>query len=122
MNRRRVGWRECISIYVNTTMAYIRHIRGVSDGNSENVYVIVGCFRLRATDVKVIIPAFYAVSGFGAVNYNFLAYTTADSRAIMAQIRASPGETSKISAYCGVCGFEGLKRYLEERACGCTDW
>lgn len=50
-------------------------------------YTIVGSFKSRATDVEAIIPSIYAVSDFGALNYNFLAYTADDPDSIMIQIR-----------------------------------
>ncbi|MCR1839003.1 ABC transporter permease [Murimonas intestini] len=69
----------------------------LSNGESENNYVIIGSFKSRATDVETIIPAAYATSDFGAEAYDFLAYTAADPDAIMVQIRALFGDTSNWS-------------------------
>ena len=59
----------------------------LANGVGSNSYAIVGSFKSRATDVEAIIPSAYAVSDFGASNYNFLAYTAADPDSIMVQIR-----------------------------------
>jgi len=69
----------------------------LSNGTEGSSYIIVGSFKSRATDVEAVIPAFYAVSDFGAAVYDFLAYTAADPDAIMVQIRALFGETSNWS-------------------------
>lgn len=69
----------------------------LSNGTEGSSYIIVGSFKSRATDVEAVIPAFYAVSDFGAAAYDFLAYTAADPDAIMVQIRALFGETSNWS-------------------------
>ena len=69
----------------------------LSNGSVESSYVIVGSFQSRATDVEAIIPAVYARSDFGAIDYQFLAYTAADPDAIMVQIRALFGETTNWS-------------------------
>lgn len=69
----------------------------LSNGTERSSYIIVGSFKSRATDVEAVIPAFYAVSDFGATVYDFLAYTAADPDAIMVQIRALFGETSNWS-------------------------
>lgn len=69
----------------------------LSNGTERSSYIIVGSFKSRATDVEAVIPAFYAVSDFGAAVYDFLAYTAADPDAIMVQIRALFGETSNWS-------------------------
>lgn len=69
----------------------------ISNGSVESSYVVVGSFQSRATDVEAIIPATYARSDFGAINYQFLAYTAADPDAIMVQIRALFGETTNWS-------------------------
>lgn len=69
----------------------------LSNGTSGNSYVVAGRFKSRATDVEAVIPATYAVSDFGASDYDLLAYTAADPDAIMVQIRALFGETSNWS-------------------------
>ncbi len=69
----------------------------LSNGTERGSYIIVGSFKSRATNVEAVIPAFYAVSDFGAAVYGFLAYTAADPDAIMVQIRALFGETSNWS-------------------------
>lgn len=66
----------------------------LSNGTNGNSYVVAGSFKSRATDVESVIPSMYAVSDFGASDYDFLAYTAADPDAIMVQIRALFGETS----------------------------
>ena len=69
----------------------------LSNGTSGNSYVVAGSFKSRATDVEAVIPSMYAVSDFGASDYDLLAYTAADPDAIMVQIRALFGETSNWS-------------------------
>ena len=69
----------------------------LSNGTEEIPYTIAGSFKSRATDVEAVIPAYCAVSDFGATVYDFLAYTAADPDAIMVQIRALFGETSNWS-------------------------
>ena len=69
----------------------------LSNGTSGNSYVVAGSFKSRATDVEAVIPSMYAVSDFGACDYDLLAYTAADPDAIMVQIRALFGETSNWS-------------------------
>ncbi len=67
-----------------------------ANGNQYD-YVIVGSFGSRANDTEAIIPAAYAESDFGAVNYGILAYTAADPEAVMIQIRDLFGSTSNWS-------------------------
>ncbi len=67
-----------------------------ANGNQYD-YVIVGSFGSRANDTEAIIPAAYAESDFGAVNYGILAYTAADPEAVMIQIRDLFGSASNWS-------------------------
>ena len=69
----------------------------LSDGSVLQDYLLVGSFKSRATDVEAVIPAAYAVSDFGAVSYDFLAYTAADPDAIMVQLRSLFDGTSNWS-------------------------
>ena len=55
--------------------------------NKAYEYKIIGSFQSRADNSEAIIPAGYAKSDFGAVNYGMLAYAAADPDAVIAQIR-----------------------------------
>lgn len=79
------------------TGASIGDLLSLSDGSVLQNYLLVGSFKSRATDVEAVIPAAYAVSDFGAVPYDFLAYTAADPDAIMVQLRSLFGGTSNWS-------------------------
>lgn len=79
------------------TGASIGDLLSLSDGSVLQDYLLVGSFKSRATDVEAVIPAAYAVSDFGAVSYDFLAYTAADPDAIMVQLRSLFGGTSNWS-------------------------
>lgn len=50
-------------------------------------YRIIGSFQSRADNSDAVIPASYAKSDFGVLNYGMLAYTAADPDAVMIQIR-----------------------------------
>ncbi|WP_195984128.1 FtsX-like permease family protein [Clostridium sp. D33t1_170424_F3] len=65
----------------------------LSNGVTQNDYLIVGCFKSRATDVEAVISSSFTASDFGASAYEFLAYTAADPDAVMVQIRDLFGET-----------------------------
>lgn len=65
----------------------------LSNGATQNDYLVVGSFKSRATDVEAVISSSFTVSDFGALAYAFLAYTAADPDAIMVQIRDLFGET-----------------------------
>ena len=79
------------------TGASIGDLLSLSDGSAMQDYLLVGSFKSRATDVEAVIPAAYAVSDFGAVSYDFLAYTAVDPEAIMVQLRSLFGGTSNWS-------------------------
>jgi putative ABC transport system permease protein len=55
--------------------------------NKAVAYKIIGSFESRGDNSEAIVPAGYAKSDFGAVNYGMLAYTAADPDAVMAEIR-----------------------------------
>ncbi len=76
---------------------YVGDTIALSNGTTQNTYVVTGSFKSRATDVEAVIPSVYAVSDFEAGVYNFLAYTAKDPDAIMVQIRALFGETTNWS-------------------------
>lgn len=59
----------------------------LSNGDTQNDYLIVGSFKSRATDVEAVISSSFSASDFGASAYEFLAYTAADPDAVMVQIR-----------------------------------
>ena len=69
----------------------------LTDSYNQNDYVIGGSFKSRATDVEAVIASNFAVLDFPAKNYGFLAYTAADSEAIMIQLRNMFGEISNWS-------------------------
>lgn len=65
----------------------------LSNGATQNDYLVVGSFKSRATDVEAVTSSSFTASDFGASAYGFLAYTAADPDAIMVQIRDLFGET-----------------------------
>lgn len=83
--------------YLERTGFTVGDIIVLSNGASENPYMIIGSFKSRATDVEAVISSTYAISDFGATAYDFLAYTAADPDAIMVQIRDLFGDTSNWS-------------------------